>query len=298
MALISLHYISPFKYAYEALAIDQFDSNSSWVTFHSNHLCFQVLFFSPCYSSALLTVSLFCPIPSLLSRLISSQLSQLFPLILSILSLVPPLLSLIPPPLSLIPPLLSLIPPLLSLILSLLFHPSPLPLIPFLLSLPISPLIPSLPSHPIIPPLSSHVITPRPSPCYLNVTNSFQNLLENTPTKPTLLSHSLGIPPSPPGGSPYPTPSQLHSQLLSTTLFTNPLHELALSRLSPEMRATVERGGGGAGGCLLTGPQLLVNRALDQLGKWECLAVLLAIGLAVKFITLLLLVRLRRAKQK
>ncbi|CAI7796608.1 unnamed protein product [Closterium sp. NIES-54] len=137
-----------------------------------------------------------------------------------------------------------------------------------------------------------------PSPCYLNATDSFQNLPGNTPTVPTSLSNSLGIPPSPPGGSPIPTPEQLQTQLLSTTLFTNPLRESALSGLSPEARAMVESGGAGAGGCLLTGPQLLANRALDQLGKWECLSVLLVIGLAVKLITLLLLVRLRQAKQK
>ncbi|GJP43760.1 hypothetical protein CLOM_g3178 [Closterium sp. NIES-68] len=57
-------------------------------------------------------------------------------------------------------------------------------------------------------------------------------------------------------------------------------------------------GAAGAGTCLLTGPQLLTERSIDQLGKWQCLVVLLVFGIAVKLLTFVLLVRLQRAKHK
>ncbi|CAI5527133.1 unnamed protein product [Closterium sp. Naga37s-1] len=139
----------------------------------------------------------------------------------------------------------------------------------------------------------------RPSPCYLSVADSMPKLPNNmlsTLSIPSSLNNSLAVPPSSSNSnsSLSPTPEQLQSQLLSV-LFINPIPDSALSGLSPEMRAQVEAA---SGGCLLSGPQLLVSRSVDQLGKLECLAVLLAIGLAVKLITLLLLVRLRRAKHK
>ncbi|CAI7864759.1 unnamed protein product [Closterium sp. NIES-53] len=139
----------------------------------------------------------------------------------------------------------------------------------------------------------------RPSPCYLSVADSMPKLPNNmlsTLSIPSSLNNSLAVPPSSSNSnsSLSPTPEQLQSQLLSV-LFINPIPDSALSGLSPETRAQVEAA---SGGCLLSGPQLLVSRSVDQLGKLECLAVLLATGLAVKLITLLLLVRLRRAKHK
>ncbi|CAI5461225.1 unnamed protein product [Closterium sp. Yama58-4] len=53
----------------------------------------------------------------------------------------------------------------------------------------------------------------------------------------------------------------------------------------------------GATGCL-TGAQVLAERAIDELSKGGCLLVLLVMGLAVKLLTFVLLVRLQRAKQK
>ncbi|GJP71525.1 hypothetical protein CLOP_g2352 [Closterium sp. NIES-67] len=44
--------------------------------------------------------------------------------------------------------------------------------------------------------------------------------------------------------------------------------------------------------------QLLMWRSVDQLGKWECLAVLLVFGLAVYLLTYVMLVRLQRSKHK